>query len=540
MTLEMMRGGLGTGLALSKVKQMKAQSLSYAPGGEHVRPNKMAVPKLDMGLLDTISDPTHRYNYSARSLTHDERKSTTESARNTYRPNIAPAWLKHDRQVLRFSGYFQEPVYEDPKENYRVRSISVYFYLEDGTMMIDEPKIENAGIPQGCFVKRHRIPKAGGQYYTYQDLKCGVTISVYSRAFRLTGCDDFTRYFYAHALGVDVGQEEEQPEDAFVVDQQNALSARSPQISPMSPSGREIAEGKMYTELANGGARKNAKLQQYLENDRKVLSFKGYWDDTTRYGCRNYYTIHYYLADDTVEALENLARNSGRDPYPVFWRRAPLRKNPHMSPAPGMQEPEPIPYKPEDFIVGQTISMYNREIVLFDCDDFTRDFYRQYTGEEQGKIHIQNPPPKHVQLVYPPHTGFGTEEDSLASCKHLTPRPPRRDVNKLMNESHKILRFLARTVNDKPEDEDRRFVIGFYIADSTIGVWEVKQRNSGHAEGQFAQKSRKRNPATGEWFAPADFAIGNILEVNSTPFELLSADERTVKYMEDNVQEFQK
>merc|ERR1719428_2558557 len=99
---------------------------------------------------------------------------------------------------------------------------------------------------------------------------------------------------------------------------------------------REIMEGKEYNELALGGNRKNAKLQQYLENDRRVLCFKCYWDDPTRYGSRLYYVLHYYLADDTVEMLESLARNSGRDPYPTFWRRSPLRKNPYQSPAPGM------------------------------------------------------------------------------------------------------------------------------------------------------------------------------------------------------------
>lgn len=36
-------------------------------------------------------------------------------------PREPPAWLKHDRQVLQFKGYFQEHVVENPDENYRVR-----------------------------------------------------------------------------------------------------------------------------------------------------------------------------------------------------------------------------------------------------------------------------------------------------------------------------------------------------------------------------------------------------------------------------------
>lgn len=99
--------------------------------------------------------------------------------------------------------------------------------------------------------------------------------------------------------------------------------------------------------------------------------------------------MHYYLADDTVELLENLprtairyvlrvfyssgagfgevfaafrmdfrafragngpfwgARNSGCAPYPTFWRRSPLRKNPYISATPGMLEPAAEVYKPE-------------------------------------------------------------------------------------------------------------------------------------------------------------------------------------------------
>ena len=62
-------------------------------------------------------------------------------------PKIAPKWLKYDRQVLQFSGYFQEPVVENATENYRIRNCTIYYYLDDDTLHITERKIENSGIP---------------------------------------------------------------------------------------------------------------------------------------------------------------------------------------------------------------------------------------------------------------------------------------------------------------------------------------------------------------------------------------------------------
>ena len=33
-------------------------------------------------------------------------------------------------------------------ENHRVRKVAVFYYLEDGTMHVAEPKQDNSGIPQ--------------------------------------------------------------------------------------------------------------------------------------------------------------------------------------------------------------------------------------------------------------------------------------------------------------------------------------------------------------------------------------------------------
>lgn len=77
-------------------------------------------------------------------------------------PRVAPKWLKHDRHVLNFKAYFLEPVVEDPTENYRIRKCIIYFYLEDDTFHIIEPRVPNSGIPQGIFLKRSKLAKPDG------------------------------------------------------------------------------------------------------------------------------------------------------------------------------------------------------------------------------------------------------------------------------------------------------------------------------------------------------------------------------------------
>lgn len=518
---------------VTKVNHHKSQTLTFGLGGaaDALKPTL----KIDFETIKPTSDPHHRYNKDNIPPTHDEREKMKMSARNTYRPTVAPAWLKHDRQVLRFYAYFQEPVHESPTENFRLRHCTIYFYLDDGTIMISEPRIDNSGIPQGTFVKRHRIPKCTGAFLSPDDLRCGKSITIYSRSFQIVDCDDFTEQFYQEALGVDVGVRQPLPLDSF---RESQVKAAQFSARVEGAHKRDIVASKEYIELQNGANRRNVKLEQFLENDRKVLHFKCYWDDPSHYGLRHYYTMHYYLMDDTVELHENLCLNSGRDPFPTFYRRSYLRKNPYITHAPGMMEPDPIIYKPEDIQIGVAVNVLGREIVPYCCDEFTRDFYRKFFNYEQDHLEIVETKPVHTKLSPPPHVGFGEEEDSLASVLHLRPRQPWRDINKMMDYSDKSLRFKAYIDEFRREDANRRFIIDFHLADDTVSVWEVAQRNSGHLEGKFAQRSRMKNPANGTWYAPPDFYVGAVVEVNKTLFRLSRADESTYKYMEENDDKF--
>lgn len=293
-----------------------------------------------------------------------------------------------------------------------------------------------------------------------------------------------------------------------------------------------MKEGKILNELNIGGKRSNVKLEQFLRNDRKVLRFYAYWDDDTKYGNRFYFVIHYFLSDNTVEINEAHCRNSGRDNFPGFMKRNPLYKVNHQSCYPGMLTPDPEPYLPKDLLIGDCVYVWGRKVVLYNCDDFTRQFYREYLGVEQSSIDVSEKAPVHTVLAYPPPTGYGSEEDSLGSVLNITPKPPKQDLVKLMTYSGELLRFEARLVNGLAEDVDRRFIIGWYPQDDTVAVWEVQKRNSGFMAGKFKERSITVNPDAGRRFVLTDFFVGACVTFCAQPLQIIRADEHTLLFLE--------
>lgn len=51
-----------------------------------------------------------------------------------------------------FKAFFQETVQERWKTAYQIRVVNISFFLEDGTMKISEPAINNSGLEQGTIV----------------------------------------------------------------------------------------------------------------------------------------------------------------------------------------------------------------------------------------------------------------------------------------------------------------------------------------------------------------------------------------------------
>lgn len=197
--------------------------------------------------------------------------------------HFQPDWVKLDKQVLRFYGYFKESIVESKLENARIRKLTIYYYLTDDTISINEDKETNSGIIQGIFLKRLKAKKDDNSFYLYTDLVVGKDIYVYGKYIRLFDCDDYTREFYT-LQGLIQPEKIELPADMF-------HDAMKPKVTQKRDNSM-----KDYLEHKLGGGKVHSQ-KQFLENDRKVLRFYAKYDGLNHF-------IHYYLADDTVEIRE--------------------------------------------------------------------------------------------------------------------------------------------------------------------------------------------------------------------------------------------
>ncbi|CAK6961838.1 EF-hand domain-containing protein 1 [Scomber scombrus] len=434
--------------------------------------------------------------------------------------DFIPAHVALDKKVLRFNAYFEEDILFSPEEEYRVRPVIIYYYLEDDSMCIIEPAVENSGIPQGKRLKRQRLPKnERGDHYQWKDLNLGIDLKVYGVKYHIIQCDVYTKEFM-ESEGIILNEPEQMPVDPYSKHRKN-----------FQPSFTTPCE---YD-----------RMHQFLTMDRKVLRFFALWDDSdSLYGETRPVTIQYYLVDDTVEIREVHESNSGRDPFPVLMRRQRLPKKIKSESFPtcvlevSKEEVDEF-YSPKDFQVGQTMKLLGRRFLLCDCDGFTKDYFQKnHPGVTIKPIEV----PKKVDMLkdrkkeVPPYNGFGSLEDSLQNCLSLIPKPPKKDVLKMLENDHKVLRYSARLDSIIPADEGRRFILSYFLSNDMMSIFEKPTRNSGVLGGKFLEKTCIHKPGSTvehpQFYSPADFAIGATVEVFGHRFVLTNADHYVLAYLE--------
>ncbi|GJQ82716.1 hypothetical protein Trydic_g19726 [Trypoxylus dichotomus] len=477
-----------------------------------------------------------------------------------------PAWIAFDKQVLCFDAFFQETLQEVRGSAFQVRNVKIYFFLEDGTIQVVEPKVENSGIPQGTLISRQRIrfpAPMDENFYDVLDFNIGREVELYGKVFKIVNCDQFTRVFL-NRCGITVPDPINAPSDPYL------------QLRAHNKDGM----------MAKKPSKTIDTLGQFLANDRKVLRFYGYWDDRqSEHGVLHDLEIYYYLADDTIEIKDIVPPNAGRDSGFMFMKRAQLPKTFCSLPTLGSDAPftvlnvlgpglqggryitDPLDcgkevieyYKENDLTIGGVINCYGRRIHLTDCDPFTKKYYSTKYGVDSFEA-IPKPadyeePACHrsrKERELPPWNGYGTHEDSAQNCITVELKAPYKDFKKFLKfdrvgmDSH-ILRFESRMVSTIPENCSSVFIICYYLSDDSISVFEIAQRNSGFATSQFFSRDKVKLPGQPVYsskppkcYTPQHMFVGAQLIINSFHFILIDADEYALRYMEINAHEFPK
>lgn len=493
-------------------------------------------------------------------------------------------------KVLRFFCFFKEGVAESNVENFRVRKCVLYFFLEDDTVMIVEPKEDNSCLVQGKLVKRHRVyNNAAKRYFNFEDFApLGTKVEIYGKVFLIVSCDAFTRRFYEEKLSMSIGEDIAYPFDKYRKDMKEKSGKVVDGKITLSKDDWEI---KRFMEYSYKGRRcqltneEKVLSQRFFELDGKVLEFQCIWDDRNRlYGEYRHFILQYFLSNDKIKVSEKLKENSGRDPFPVFIKKSmiPLEEEPSVSTNRNRKQQKAYVHW-KDLAVGGRISLYGKRFFLYDCDSFTRKFYSSKGIQLGPRVEVTLPKKVVQKASPPPYNGFGTEEDSLNNWKHLFIKPLRRDMKKLIKYDKVSLRFLAKMLPREERKEiieqymnkespvsgelqkekdtkeslnpfgghinvtqytenleesaisaQRRFVVNFHMGDDSISVFEPEIRNSGISGGKFFERKRFKNPQTNTYFNASDFFIGQKMIVNQFPFLLLEADERTLSFMEEH------
>jgi hypothetical protein len=531
---------------------MTSRNLKYGIGGE---PLPVASELSPEELLKEMKDNpfiiyTHKNKefcpYKRGGISNYDELLKVQNEPQSYK---IPSYIAYDKMVLRFFGYYKESTYQS-SEQYHLRKVVIYYYLEDNTMRVNEPQVENSGIPQGVLISRQKIPKSSSEFYTPKDFNIGINVQLYAKTIRIVDCDEFTRRYYQEVENTELNPAEPMPEDPY-------------QLERNKPIRIKTEEPKEYP------------LKHFIEYDRKVLRFYCVWDDRSNlFGDIHEFIIHYYLVDDCVEVREVHKPNDGRNPFPLLLKKQPLPKV--FTDMKDLESNEK--YHWSDFKIGSVINVLGRKCLIYDCDDYTRYYFMKHLGMTEDELKPYNiPKAKPAEIpkqVTPQYNGFGSEEDSLGSVKHIVLQPPKKNIIKMLENDHIVLRFVAKMESKYKQNKDRRFILSYHVSDDKISIYEPMQRNSGITNGYFAKVFKKTAGIIGgkylennyvkkpseqneeneeeeedifnsqkpaepiEYYTSKDLYVGAVLNINSQVFTLIDADEFVFNYMECKKDEY--
>ncbi|XP_050054514.1 EF-hand domain-containing family member C2-like [Aphis gossypii] len=436
-----------------------------------------------------------------------------------------PTWLVFDKQNLTFDAYFKSTANESFGCAYNLRKCKIIYFLEDDTIKVVEPVVINSGLPQGCLIKRHKIPLSNNKndYYKLLDLNVGVTVEFYGKQFKIIGTDSFTRDFLKKN-GVDVPENLSMPDDPYFTRREKTPKKKQTASKIMSP------------------------IYKQAQGFEGILNFKGFWDD--RYnvdGDLHILEIRYFLVDDTIQIVEHNSDGGLK----TFLKRQKLPKDQIYVKPPGFSEQndllnvlainsmnqwyafDPLSnlngvqdsyYHWSNLHVGAEIDVYSRKIVLSSCDEFTKQYYSDYGLNNFPSI---------------TNTPKVIEEKSNVQTQTIPVCQDENILNKLLSHSKiEALVFKAKILPKEPNNLNREFIVKCFLSDQSFSVSEMKIQNAGAIGCRFFSKRKIPKESPNEFNVIFKLYVGVKLIIDGFQFVFVDVEDRTLSFMMDHPKEF--
>lgn len=478
----------------------------------------------------SYSDLSGRYSLKSQQQDRNNKRHLLMTANST--GSLKTTFMNSNRKVCTFVAFFTENS-DIRTSEINSRKVHIKFFLDDETIEIIEPKLENGGTPSGKFLRRHKVYKPDGStYYKLEDFQAGANLVMYSRTYTILDCDNFTKKYF---------------DDTF-------LSFGYPKPLPNTlydPKTRPGLTQKATKSLKSAIEKEKLKSKSlgFFQYDRKVLRFYGVWDcRSLLFGDDLKVKIHYTLADGSMEIVPVHERNSGRDNLPKFLKRTQIQKGREdffETTAPSIDEyslagysstglissgsmlsllgegpgvDPPPTYHWTDLCIGMVIPVASLTVQLVDADEFTREFYN-------SKEMPLDPPIKMPEPVYP--------EVTNGPIQSLIPKEIKSAAEKEKMNLYQgmLLRYKAEMNDPKEADKTREFVIQYYLENDTVQIMEPPLRNTGHKGGVFLTRCKLPVPIEAK-----DLYLGASVSILSHKFNILDADLYTLKFMESHTE----
>ena len=489
------------------------QTLNYAEGGIQVadKPEASHAARpttARMADLERVESQVRPMTTKTVSLNASKKRSVSVDPQNAPPPppgapavaalgtmnlgegSAVPAWVAFDGQTLAFEAYFVEPAVDGRD---RPRRCVLRYYLEDGTVDVCEPKTDNSGLEQGRLLKRHRAVAANGAPSRTPTSSSEASSPFYGRAYHVVGCDAFTREFLVRE-GITVAPDGVVPR-ALVDEGPGVLGTIG--MGVRGVGGRRRRRRGARRRRGRSRGRERGSEDGRDGSSRASLLLRVGRPRERRRGVELRAQLLSRGRDGGGSRGAVAERRAGSLPRRCWRSRACPRtaRSTSACPARGDWAPDPAHVSHRHLRVGGTVGVYGRTLTIHDCDDFTRAFY----VKEEGRTIAEMAPRPFVESAprltptIPPHNGFGSEVDSLANCVSLVPKRAPFDVRNFEKNDGKNLVFTAQFEGASegratPPNDERRFIVTFYLVDNTVSVYEPPVVNSGVVGGKFLER----------------------------------------------------